>query len=140
MKWNGGLPESELELMLAVWEAGEEGTTAPGILARLERPLTASALHSYLKRLEEKGFLSCGKEGKTNRYRARVSRAEYEQQESRTVLDRLYAGSLRRFAAAPPRRREPDGRGGAGAGGVPPHAEAGGVGWSRCLYGCSPCR
>ena len=91
MKWNGRLPESELELMLAVWEAGEEGTTAPGILARLERPLTASALHSYLKRLEEKGFLSCGKEGKTNRYRARVSRAEYEQQESRT---------LRRFAAA----------------------------------------
>lgn len=74
MKWNGRLPESELELMLAVWEAGEEGTTAPGILARLERPLTASALHSYLKRLEEKGFLSCGKEGKTNRYRARVSR------------------------------------------------------------------
>lgn len=62
MKWNGRLPESELELMLAVWEAGEEGTTAPGILARLERPLTASALHSYLKRLEEKGFLSCGKE------------------------------------------------------------------------------
>ena len=53
MKWNGRLPESELELMLAVWEAGEEGTTAPGILARLERPLTASALHSYLKRLEE---------------------------------------------------------------------------------------
>ena len=93
MKWNGRLPESELELMLAVWEAGEEGTTAPGILARLERPLTASALHSYLKRLEEKGFLSCGKEGKTNRYRARVSRAEYEQQESRTVLDRLYAVS-----------------------------------------------
>ena len=102
MKWNGRLPESELELMLAVWEAGEEGTTAPGILARLERPLTASALHSYLKRLEEKGFLSCGKEGKTNRYRARVSRAEYEQQESRTVLDRLYAGSRARVIFWPP--------------------------------------
>ena len=124
MKWNGRLPESELELMLAVWEAGEEGTTAPGILARLERPLTASALHSYLKRLEEKGFLSCGKEGKTNRYRA-----------GQTVCG-LPPAVCRR----PPRRREPDGRGGAGAGGVPPHAEAGGVGWSRCLYGCSPCR
>ena len=92
------LPESELDIMLVVWELKE--ATAPAILERLERPLTASALHSYLKRLEEKGFLSCGKEGKTNRYRARVSRAEYEQQESRTVLDRLYAGSLRRFAAA----------------------------------------
>ncbi len=99
MKWNGGLPESELELMLAVWEAGEEGPR-PRYLGAAGAALTASALHSYLKRLEEKGFLSCGKEGKTNRYRARVSRAEYEQQESRTVLDRLYAGSLRRFAAA----------------------------------------
>ncbi|MFR3921868.1 MAG: hypothetical protein ACLTYN_07715 [Dysosmobacter welbionis] len=37
-------------------EAGEEGTTAPGILARLERPLTASALHSYLKRLRKRAF------------------------------------------------------------------------------------
>ena len=139
MKWNGRLPESELELMLAVWEAGEEGTTAPGILARLERPLTASALHSYLKRLEEKGFLSCGKEGKTNRYRARVSRAEYEQQESRTVLA-LQKASSACGAEVVLRRRWSRTRGGAGAGGVPPHAEAGGVGWSRCLYGCSPCR
>lgn len=47
MKWNGRLPESELELMLAVWEAGEEGTTAPGILARLERPLTTRYMHPW---------------------------------------------------------------------------------------------
>ena len=94
MKWNGRLPESELELMLAVWEAGEEGTTASGILARLERPLTASALHSYLKRLEEKGFLSCGKEGKTNRYRARVSRANSNRgRYSASISRRMTSGS-----------------------------------------------
>ena len=81
------------------WRCGRPGRRGPRPPVSW-RGLTASALHSYLKRLEEKGFLSCGKEGKTNRYRARVSRAEYEQQESRTVLDRLYAGSLRRFAAA----------------------------------------
>ena len=46
------LPESELDLMLAVWALGEDAT-APAILEQLERPLTASALHSYLKRLEE---------------------------------------------------------------------------------------
>ena len=46
-------------------------------------PLTASALHSYLKRLEEKGFLACTKEGK-----------------GRSILKKLYGGSLSRFAAA----------------------------------------
>ena len=68
MKRDGRLPESELDIMLAVWEAGEKGATAPGILEGLARPLTASALHSYLKRLEDKGFLTCRKEGRTNRY------------------------------------------------------------------------
>ena len=53
------LPESELDIMLVVWELKE--ATAPAILERLERPLTASALHSYLKRLEEKGYLACRK-------------------------------------------------------------------------------
>ena len=100
MKWNGRLPESELELMLAVWEAGEEGTTASGILARLERPLTASALHSYLKRLEEKGFLSCGKNGKVNTYTALISQADDQRSEGRSILRKLYGGSLTRFAAA----------------------------------------
>ena len=100
MKRDGRLPESELDIMLGVWEAGEEGATAPGNLESLARPLTASALHSYLKRLEDKGVLACRKEGRTNRYFPLISRADYEKQESRTVLDKLYAGSLKRFAAA----------------------------------------
>ena len=73
------LPESELDIMLVVWDLKE--ATAPAILERLERPLTASALHSYLKRLEEKGYLACRQEG-------------------RTILGKLYEGSLKRFAAA----------------------------------------
>lgn len=94
------LPESELDIMLAVWAAGEGGTTAPDIQAALERPLTASALHSYLKRLEEKKFLSCVKEGKVNRYAPLVSREEYQEREGRSVLEKLYGSSLKRFAAA----------------------------------------
>lgn len=92
------LPESEEDIMLVVW--GAEGpVTAPSILERMERPLTASALHSYLKRLEEKGYLSCAKQGKVNRYTANVSREEYQRRAGRTLLDRLYEGSLSRFAA-----------------------------------------
>lgn len=79
MKWSGHLSEPKLGLVLAAWEAEEEGTTAPGTLARLERPLTTGTLHGYPKRLEEKGLLSYGRGGKTSRYRARVSRTEYEQ-------------------------------------------------------------
>lgn len=94
------LPESELDIMLAVWAGGEEGVTAPEILAALTRPLTASALHSYLKRLEEKGFVSCAKAGKVNRYTALISRERYQEQESRSVLEKLYGNSLKRFAAA----------------------------------------
>ena len=93
------LPESELDIMLAVW-AAEGEISAPEILSALDRPLTASALHSYLKRLEEKGFLSCRKEGKTNLYAPLISKARYQEEEGKTILGKLYAGSLRRFAAA----------------------------------------
>ncbi len=92
------LPESELDIMLVVWDLKE--ATAPAILERLERPLTASALHSYLKRLEEKGYLACRKEGKTNHYTPLVEREAYRRQEGRTILGKLYEGSLKRFAAA----------------------------------------
>lgn len=93
------LPESELEIMLAVWNGGGE-VSAPRIMEALDRPLTASALHSYLKRLEEKGFLTCRREGRVNWYTALVSRESYQEQEGKNVLDKLYSGSLKRFAAA----------------------------------------
>ena len=98
MKESKRLPESELDIMLVVW-AGEGGVTAPAILEGLERPLTASALHSYLKRLEEKGFLACEKHGKVNDYTPLVSREEYQAFDSRAVLSRLY-GSPRNFVAS----------------------------------------
>mgnify|MGYP005952838921 CR=1 FL=1 len=67
---------------------------------KLRRALTASALHSYLKRLEEKGFLRCRKAGKLNIYTALVSEADYRRTESGAVLEKLYGGSLKAFAAA----------------------------------------
>lgn len=94
------LPESELDIMLAVWTGGRAGITAPEAMDALERPLTASALHSYLKRLEEKGFLSCAKEGKVNRYTPLVTREAYQAREGRSILEKLYGSSLKRFAAA----------------------------------------
>lgn len=93
------LPELELEIMLAIWGLGD-GAAAPRIQERLGRPLTASALHTCLKRLEKKGYLSCEKAGKGNLYHPLVSREEYQRDEGVSVLAKLYQGSLSRFAAA----------------------------------------
>ena len=93
------LPESELDVMLAVWKLGGEAS-APEIGAGLGRALTASALHSYLKRLEEKGFLTRRKAGKLNMYTALVSETDYRQAEGGAMLDKLYGGSLKAFTAA----------------------------------------
>lgn len=94
------LPESELDIMLSVWAGPPEGVTAPEIAGTLTRPLTASALHSYLKRLEEKGFVSRSKEGKVNCYTALVDKETYQKRESRSILEKLYGNSLKRFTAA----------------------------------------
>lgn len=96
-KQRARLPESELDVMLAVWRRGGRAT-APQIGEG--SPLTASALHSYLKRLEEKGYLTCEKQGKVNSYTALVSEAEYRESEGGAVLEKLYGGSLKTFAAA----------------------------------------
>ena len=52
---NRHLPESELDIMLVVWGAGGP-VSAPAILEGLERPLTASALHSYLSGWRRRAF------------------------------------------------------------------------------------
>ena len=96
---NRHLPESELDIMLVIWN-NPQAVSAPAILEGLEKPLTASALHSYLKRLEEKGFLSCTKRGKMNTYTALVTREEYQRSAGSSMLKKLYNNSLSHFAAA----------------------------------------
>ncbi|MCI9263234.1 MAG: BlaI/MecI/CopY family transcriptional regulator [Oscillospiraceae bacterium] len=99
MRERKALPDSELDIMLVIWRGGK-GVEAPRILEGLERPLTASALHSYLKRLEEKGFLRCEKAGRVNQYTPLISEEEYRRQAGGAVLEKLYDGSLKTFTAA----------------------------------------
>lgn len=94
------LPDSELAIMLTVWAEDGKEITAPVIMEKVSKPLTASALHSYLKRLVEKGFLSCSKQGKVNHYSALVPKECYSKQEGRCMLERFYENSLRNFTAA----------------------------------------
>ena len=93
------LPDTELEVMKALWASGPDTTRA-----QLEQSLetfrwASNTINTYLTRLVEKGFVSVRREGKTNLYTPRVGREEYLAFDSRAVLDRLY-GTPRNFVAA----------------------------------------
>ncbi len=95
------LPESELEVMQAVWDSEQ-----PVSRARLEElmaerhPIAQTTLLTQLSRLAGKGFVRIEKAGRGSVYTALVSRGEYLSDQSRVFLDRLCGGSLSVFAAA----------------------------------------
>ena len=95
------LPESELELMMIIWQAGR-AMTRPEIEAGLGegRKLGATTILSFLSRLQEKGFLKVERRGKSNVYEPLIKEQEYLKQESGEIFKRLYRGSIRSFVAS----------------------------------------
>jgi len=101
MKERRRLPDAELEIMMIVWDAGEEVRSAE-IAVRLQdrHDWAATTVLGLLSRLVARGFLSCRKDGKHNVYAPLVGREEYLQQEGRSLLERLYGNSLRGLMAS----------------------------------------
>ncbi len=96
------LPNSELELMLIVWEADGPVTRAD-IEEKLDDSFNwgATTVLKFLSRLVEKGFLSCESQGRRqmNRYSALISEEEYLEEESRSVLGRFVGRSMTSMVA-----------------------------------------
>lgn len=92
------LPDSELEIMLIIWNSNE-AVTRMYIQEHLERPkeLAATTILSFLSRLKEKGFLKVETISKTNYYYPLVSQEDYSNNESKTVLERFFGNSLKNF-------------------------------------------
>ena len=95
------LPDSELELMQAIWQC-EPPVSRSDLEGRLskERHLAPTTILTFLTRLCEKGFLAVKRHGKTNCYTPLISEKDYLAHESRSILNRLYGGSLKAFATA----------------------------------------
>lgn len=95
------LPDSELDIMLIIWDAG-----VPMLRAEIEekvkekRELATTTILSLLSRLEEKGFVKVEKQGKSNIYYPLVDEQEYLQNEGKSMLEKLYGNSLKNFVAA----------------------------------------
>ncbi len=96
------LPNSELELMMIVWEA-EEPVTRADIEEKLDpdHQWGPTTVLKFLSRLVEKGFLSCESQGRRqmNRYSALISEEEYLAEESRSVLGRFVGRSMTSMVA-----------------------------------------
>ena len=94
------LPDAELEVMKALWQAGEP-LTRPELEARLAQHHWASTtLLALLARLEAKGCVAREKQGRGYLYRAALSRRDYLPVESRSALARLFEGSAKNLLAA----------------------------------------
>ena len=94
------LPDTELEVMKALWALGG-GVSRAG----LEQALApfgwaGNTVNTYLARLVEKGFVAVQRDRRGNRYTPLVSREDYLAFDSRRVLSRLYGSSPRNFVAA----------------------------------------
>lgn len=101
------LPDSELEVMQAIWacspHAGEN--TQPVSRGQIEEILqdaemAATTLLTLLSRLTDKGFVQTEKIGRSNVYTPLISQADYLASQSRSFLNKLCGGSLSTFASA----------------------------------------
>ena len=96
------LPNSELELMLIIWEA-----TGPITRAEIQSKLEGhdnwgpTTILKFLSRLVEKGFIACESAGKkqVNYYTALISEEEYLAEESKSVLGRFVGRSMTSMVA-----------------------------------------
>jgi len=86
--------------MSALWDINQSAC-AWDILERLPEPKPAyTTVATYLKVLREKGFVDYFKnkgEGKTHRYVARVTRAEYTRMAMQEVKRDFFGGSLKKM-------------------------------------------
>lgn len=93
------LPDSELEIMMIVWDAKEK-VTSDFIMEKLSKSWARTTVLNFLARLCDRGFLSCTKKGRHNIYSAQVKKEDYLKRESRSFLQKLYHGSLTGLVAS----------------------------------------
>lgn len=93
------LPDAELEVMQALWTAEDYPAHSSDIMSRLQRDWKAPTMLKLLSRLEERKFVSCVKEGRTNGYTPLVRREDYLAEESRAFVSRVHGGSVSSLVA-----------------------------------------
>jgi len=94
------LPNSELEIMLIIWEIGEDVSTSDIMNAlKDKKTVTVQLVQSYLKRLENKKFIKVKKLGRLNFYEPLISLEQYRSDETNNFIDTFYQNSPTKLVA-----------------------------------------
>lgn len=92
------ISDAELEIMKIIWGNPEEVTLFSYIMEELalrERSCQKNTLIVLLSRLTNKGFLKAKKIGRHNEYTALVSETEYQTEQTKNFMDKIYEGSAK---------------------------------------------
>ena len=90
------ISESELVLMKIIWKNGGIALYSY-IMEELEKDgneWKKNTVLTLLSRLVEKNFLKTGKIGRRNEYRAVVAEQEFQANQTRNFLDKVYEGNV----------------------------------------------
>ena len=95
------LPDSELEVMQALWKC-EVPVKRCDLEKNLDlnKPMAATTLLTLLTRLSEKEFIRIEKQGRISVYYPLVSEHDYQSSQSHRFLNQLFKGNLPAFASA----------------------------------------
>lgn len=94
------LPDSEFEIMDIIWTLNRP-VISTDIIENISKPnCKAPTIISYLKRLEEKKFVTSEKKGKERVYQALVSRDEYLSFETKIFFGQYHHNSILSFMNA----------------------------------------
>ena len=93
--------DAELQLMKIIWSKGGTALYAEIMeeLAAAGRTWQKNTVITLLSRLIEKGLLKSNKIGRRNKYTAIVSEADYQTDQTKCFLDKLYEGSVKGLVA-----------------------------------------
>ena len=95
------LPDSELAVMMVLWDAGE-AVTSSYVCDKLKNKKNwkITSVLTFLSRLAKKGFVSVERKGRENIYTAKIFENEYLQRENKSFLEKLYGNSLTAFVSS----------------------------------------
>ena len=89
------LPDAELDIMNFIWEKKKAVSSADrqeGL--KYQHEWSLAVILNLLARLSDRGFVTSEKQGKFKYYSAIVNQEDYLQQESKSIIDKIFGGSV----------------------------------------------
>ena len=94
------LSRAQRELMELIWDKGEASVAEITTALNTQRPVARNTVRTLLERMEEKGWLSHRKEGRSYVYSATVPREESLGQRVKDIVEKACGGSPEKLMMA----------------------------------------